>query len=75
MMPKRRVSRFISVAEDSGKTTSKLPLPMLSAALASASMGAPKRRAIPWAVIKPMISTATPTSPSTVAITMARSRA
>ncbi|MCY1538823.1 hypothetical protein D9M68_743850 [compost metagenome] len=73
--PKRRISAAISFTGDSGRVTWKFPWPIWSAALARASMGSPKRRAMPWAVMTPISSTATPSRPIKLAISTARSRA
>ncbi|MNH26973.1 hypothetical protein D3C79_870610 [compost metagenome] len=74
MRPKRRVSWFSSVAWVTGRVTSKLPLPSWSAALAKASIGWPKRRAMLCAVTKPSTSTTRPIMPSTPLTSRARSR-
>ncbi|MNH12671.1 hypothetical protein D3C79_722210 [compost metagenome] len=72
--PKRRVSWLSSAAWVTGNVTSKLPLPSWSAALAKASIGWPKRRAMLCAVIKPSTNTTNPIRPSTPLTSKARSR-
>ncbi|MNE64743.1 hypothetical protein D3C76_1343460 [compost metagenome] len=74
MRPKRRVSWFSSAVWVIGRVTSKLPSPNWSAALAKASIGWPKRRAMLCAVTKPSTSTTRPIMPSTPLTSRARSR-
>ena len=62
--PKRRVNWPTSATLVIGRVTSKSPSPILSAARARVSIGAPKRRAMLWAVTKPISRMATPTRPS-----------
>ncbi|MCY1446945.1 hypothetical protein D9M71_635410 [compost metagenome] len=54
--------------------TSKSPWPILSAAFAMVSMGAPKRRAKLCAVTKPISRMAMPMMPSSPALSQARLR-